>query len=77
LDEENFAPQLKKLNESGEAFTPIHAASGFLNTGFFPLNQNIVNKEKLNITETFNFTLKSSTSNFAPITPTQELSPET
>ena len=38
LDKENFAPLLKKLYESGEAFTPIHAVSGFFNTGFFPLN---------------------------------------
>ena len=66
LDRENFAPCLKLLLESGEAFTTVHAVSGFLNTGFFPLNQDKVDKNKLKIAETFNL-MESSTANTSPV----------
>ena len=66
LDRENFAPCLKLLLESGEAFTTVHAVSGFLNTGFFPLNQDKVDKNKLKIAETFNL-VESSTANTSPV----------
>jgi hypothetical protein len=54
LDKENFAPLLKKLFDSNKCFTRAHAISGFQNTGFFPLNMNNINKDKLNIAQTFN-----------------------
>jgi hypothetical protein len=44
LDKENFPPLLKKLYSSGKASTRLHAIDGFENTGFYPLNNNNIDK---------------------------------
>lgn len=62
LDKENFAPLLKKLYAGGDAFTRIHAVSGFHKTGFFPLDVNNVDKNKLKIAQTFNLLEDTSSS---------------
>jgi hypothetical protein len=44
LDKESFPPLLKKLYSSGKASTRLHAIDGFENTGFYPLNNNNIDK---------------------------------
>ena len=54
LDKENFPPLIKKLYESNDAFTRLHAIAGFENTDFYPLDKNNIDKNKLRIAQTFN-----------------------
>jgi hypothetical protein len=54
LDKENFPPLIKKLYENNDAFTRLHAIAGFENTGFYPLDKNNIDKNKLRIAQTFN-----------------------